>query len=107
HRSAVEAVTGQQRGENVAQEVRRMHGAKRAIALADRRTEGVDDDNVGHECSLQYRAARRCWLQGTSRSTDGSFGRPSTRSAMMFCCTSSVPPRMDMDGPVRKSAYPG
>ena len=31
-------------------------------------------------------------------STDGSFGSPSTRSPMMLCCTSSVPPAIDAPG---------
>ena len=38
-------------------------------------------------------AARRG--TGTSRSTDGSFGRPSTRSPMMLRWISSVPPAID------------
>jgi hypothetical protein len=33
----------------------------------------------------------------------GSFGRPSTRSPMMLCMTSSLPPAMRMPGMPRKN----
>src|SRR3982074_3707310 len=40
---------------------------------------------------------------GSSRSSRGSSGRPSTRSPTILRWISSVPPRIESDGAVRKS----
>ena len=50
---------------------------------------------VAHACCRAFAFASR---KGTSLSTCGSFGRPSTRSPMMFFMISSVPPAMWMPG---------
>ena len=49
---------------------------------------------------------RGTWLQGTSRSTRTSPGRPSTRSPRMFFITSVVPPSIEL-ARLRRNAFCG
>ncbi|CAB4539441.1 unannotated protein [freshwater metagenome] len=53
---------------------------------------GPDGGDAGPGCERQARAARWASLKGTSLSTRGSAGRPSTRSPMMLRWISSEPP---------------